>query len=69
MKTFKTVKETYSDDTLEIMRDSAGCIRDLDIIDKLASTEMCVGELLKLNKDDIDFQNRECVVLGKGNKQ
>lgn len=69
VKTCKTVKETYTDETLEIMRDSAECVRDLAMIDILASTGMRVGELVKLNKDDIDFQNRECVVLGKGNKQ
>ena len=69
VKTCKTVKETYTDEVLEIMRDSAECVRDLVIIDMLASTGMRVGELVKLNKTDIDFQNRECVVLGKGNKQ
>lgn len=69
VKTCKTVKETYTDEALEIMRDNAECVRDLAIIDMLASTGMRVGELVKLNKTDIDFQNRECVVLGKGNKQ
>lgn len=69
VKTCKTVKETYTDEALEIMRDSVECVRDLAIIDMLASTGMRVGELVKLNKTDIDFQNRECVVLGKGNKQ
>lgn len=69
VKTCKVVKETYSDEALELMRDNAESIRDLAIIDILASTGMRVGELVKLNKDDIDFVNRECVVLGKGNKQ
>ena len=69
VKTCKVVKETYSDEALELMRDNAENIRDLAIIDILASTGMRVGELVKLNKDDIDFVNRECVVLGKGNKQ
>lgn len=69
VKTCKTVKETYTDEALEIMRDNAECVRDLAIIDMLVSTGMRVGELVKLNKTDIDFQNRECVVLGKGNKQ
>lgn len=69
VKTCKTVKETYSDEALELMRDNSECIRDLAIIDMLASTGMRVGELVKLNRDDIDFENRECVVLGKGNKQ
>ena len=69
VKSCKTVKETYSDEALEIMRDSAESIRDLAIIDMLVSTGIRVGELVKLNRDDIDFENRECVVLGKGNKQ
>lgn len=69
VKTGKTVKETYSDEALEIMRDHCGNCRDLALIDLLASTGMRVGELVLLNRDDIDFENRECVVLGKGNKQ
>ncbi len=69
VKTCKTVKETYSDEALELMRDGTECVRDLAIIDMLASTGMRVGELVKLNKSDVDFQNRECIVLGKGNKQ
>lgn len=51
------------------MRDECDGLRDLAMIDLLASTGMRVGELVKLNRDDIDFENRECVVLGKGNKQ
>ncbi len=69
VKTCKTVKETYTDEALELMRDNSECIRDLAIIDLLASTGMRVGELVKLNRTDIDFEGRECVVLGKGNKQ
>lgn len=69
VKTCKTVKETYSDEALEIMRDHCQTKRDLALIDLLASTGMRVGELVLLNRDDIDFENRECVVLGKGNKQ
>lgn len=69
VKTGKTVKETYTDEALEEMRDHAGNSRDLALIDLLASTGMRVGELVKLNRDDIDFLNRECVVTGKGDKQ
>ena len=69
VKTCKTVKETYSDEALELMRDHSECARDLAIIDMLASTGMRVGELVKLDRSDIDFANRECIVLGKGNKQ
>lgn len=69
IKTTKPVKETYTDEALEIMRDNCGNLRDLAIIDLLASTGMRVGELVKLNIEDVDFDSRECVVLGKGSKE
>lgn len=69
IKTAKTVKETYSDESLEIMRDQCGNLRDLAIIDLLSSTGMRVGELVRLNIADIDFENRECIVFGKGSKE
>ncbi len=69
VKVGKTVKETYSDEDLEQMRDHCEGIRDLALIDLLASTGMRVGELVKLNRNDIDFDNRECIVTGKGDKQ
>lgn len=69
IKVDKVIKETYSDETLELLRDNCDCLRDLAIIDLLASTGMRVGELVKLNINDIDFENRECVVFGKGNKE
>lgn len=69
IKTMKQVKETYSDEALERLRDNCKCIRDLAIIDILSSTGMRVGELVKLNRIDVDFVNRECVVLGKGSKE
>ena len=69
IKTTKQVKETYSDEALERLRDNCKCIRDLAIIDILSSTGMRVGELVKLNRVDVDFVNRECVVLGKGSKE
>lgn len=69
IKTDKIVKEVYTDEELEKMRDSTNSIRDLALIDMLASTGMRVGELVKLDKGDIDFQNRECIVFGKGNKE
>ena len=69
VKTGKTVKETYTDESLELMRDHCDNPRDLALIDLLASTGIRVGELVKLNRDDVDFENRECIVFGKGNKE
>lgn len=69
IKSAKTVKETYTDEMLEYMRGNCDSLRDLAIIDMLASTGMRVGELVHLNIEDVDFENRECVVLGKGSKE
>lgn len=69
IKTNSKIKETYSDEDLEKMRDECREPRDLALIDILASTGMRVGELVRLNRADIDFLERECVVFGKGNKE
>lgn len=69
IRTEKTVKETYTDENIEIMRDNCTQIRDLAMIDLLNSTGMRVGELVKLNIRDINFEERECIVFGKGEKQ
>jgi len=69
VKSGQAVKETYTDEALELMRDNCNTIRDLAIIDVLASTGMRVGEMVKLNRDDIDFESRECIVFGKGEKE
>ena len=69
VKSATTIKETYSDESLELMRDNCNSLRDLALIDILASTGMRVGELVLLNIDDINFNERECVVFGKGDKE
>lgn len=69
VKTASNIKETYSDEDLEKMRDNCEELRDLAMIDMLASTGMRVGEMVLLNRDDIDFSERECVVFGKGDKE
>lgn len=69
VKTGTVVKETYTDEAMEVMRDSCRSLRDLAIIDILSSTGMRVGELVKLNIEDIDFEGRECIVFGKGDKE
>ena len=69
VKTDSLVKEVLSDEQLEQLRDSCTNKRDLAIIDILSSTGIRVGELVKLNREDIDFHERQCVVFGKGNKE
>ncbi len=69
VKTTSSIKETYTDEDLEKMRDNCDELRDLAMVDILASTGMRIGEMVLLNRDDIDFSERECVVLGKGDKE
>lgn len=69
IKTSKIVRETYTDETIEKLRDSCEEIRDLAIIDFLTSTGVRVGELVKLNIKDINFEERSCVVFGKGSRE
>jgi site-specific recombinase XerD len=69
IKTEKIIKDTFSDEGIELLRDTCEEIRDLAMIDLLASTGMRVGELVLLNREDINFHERECVVFGKGSSE
>lgn len=69
VKTPKKVKSTFCDEDLELMREGCSNLRDLAVVDMLASTGMRIGELVNLNIDDVNLNERECLVTGKGNKQ
>ena len=69
IKTAQLVKDTLSDENIEQLRDNCENIRDLSLIELLVSTGMRVGEIININKKDINFEERSCIVLGKGNKQ
>lgn len=69
IKTKKTVKNIISDEEIERLRDSCDNIRDTAMVDLLYSTGIRVGELVRLNREDINFAERECVVFGKGDKE
>ena len=65
----RTVKSVYSDEELIALTDACSCRRDLAIVNLLSSTGMRVSELVSLNREDVDLNRRECIVLGKGNKE
>jgi len=69
IKSIKTIKQAYSDENIENLKDNCSNLRDKVIIELLSSTGMRVGELVNLNITSIDFENKECIVLGKGGKQ
>lgn len=69
VKTAQVTKEVLSDEELEVLRDACESKRDLAIVDLLASTGMRIGELVRLDRKDVNLHERECLVMGKGNKQ
>lgn len=69
IKTRQQVKEVISDESIERLRDTCRCVRDLAMIDLLYSTGIRVGELVNLNRSEVDLEARECVVFGKGDKE
>ena len=69
VKTVQVAKEVLTDEDLETLRNVCGTKRDLAVIDLLVSTGMRIGELVKLNIEDVNLAERECLVMGKGNKQ
>ncbi len=69
IKAIRTIKKAFSDENIENLKDACACLRNKVIIELLSSTGMRVGELVTLNKSSIDFENKECIVLGKGGKQ
>lgn len=69
VKSAKTVKSILSDEEIEVLRDNCKEVRDLALVEILTSTGIRVGELVKINREDIDFHERSCIVMGKGNKE
>lgn len=69
IKTLTQVKEVFTDEKIEKMREGCKNIRELAIIELLYSTGIRIGELVNLNIKDMNFAERSCIVLGKENKQ
>ncbi|MDO4941626.1 MAG: tyrosine-type recombinase/integrase [Lachnospiraceae bacterium] len=69
VKTEQIIKDTFSDENLEVLRNACPALRDLVLIEFLSSTGVRVGELVKLNRQNINFQERSCIVFGKGSKE
>lgn len=65
----KEVRKPYTDVDIERLKEACDTQRDKAIITFLLSTGCRISEVCGLNREDIDFQNLECTVLGKGNKE
>lgn len=69
IKTAQIIKEAFTDENLEILKSSCTNARDLALVEFLASTGVRVGEVVRLNRQDINFSERSCIVFGKGDKE
>ena len=65
----KTVKKPFTDVEIERIRDSCATKRDKALIDLMISTGCRVGEIVRMDISDLNMENREILVYGKGNKE
>ena len=69
IKVQKKVRKPYSQTDIEKLKEKCKSTRDKAIICLLMSTGCRVGEICGLDRDSLDFVNKEVTVLGKGNKE
>lgn len=69
IKCRKEIKKPYSEVDIERLKEACITTRDKAMVSFLMSTGCRISEVCGLNRDDIDFTNMECTVLGKGNKE
>ena len=69
IKAIKKVRRPYTAIDIEKLKECCENDRDKAIMSLLLSTGCRISEICQLNKNDIDFINKEILVLGKGNKE
>lgn len=69
MKTQSVVKKVITDEMIELIREGCLTLRDLAVVELLYATGIRISELVNLNISNIDFEERMCIVLGKGDKE
>ena len=69
IKCQKKIKVTYTEVDIEKLKFGCRTLRDRAIIAFLLSTGCRISEMTQLDRDDIDLNNLERTVLGKGNKE
>ena len=69
IKCAKVVRLPYSDVDLEKLREACTGNRNKAIMSFLLSTGCRVSEMCGLDRDDVDFERGEAIVMGKGAKE
>ena len=69
IKSQKKIRKPFSAVDIERLKESCTSDRDKAIIALLLSTGCRISEVCMLDRDSVDFDNMEVLVLGKGNKE
>lgn len=69
IKSEKVIKKPFSEEDLEKLRMNCKRERDLAIIEFLYSSGVRISEIVRLNRDQINFSQKDCIVFGKGAKE
>ena len=70
VKVPQKIKKPYTAEEREHLKDIAKTERDLAIMELLYSTAGRIGEVVAINRKDVDFYNKEIVIWGqKGKKE
>lgn len=69
VKVMKVVREAFSEQEIELIKQACTTARDLAIVTFLLSTGCRVSEVTNLNREDVQIELGECLVLGKGKKE
>lgn len=65
----KKIKKPFTEEELQLIRNACKDIRTLAMVDFLSASGVRVSEFCSINMNDIDWNRKELVVTGKGNKQ
>lgn len=62
-------RKAFSAEEIQIIKENAANVRELAIIYFLLSTGCRVGELVSIDRNDLDFKRMQLDVIGKGSKK
>ena len=69
IKCQKKVRKAYSEADIEKLKVNCRTRKEKAIVCFLLATGCRVGEAVRLNREEVDMERMECIVLGKGNKE
>lgn len=65
----KKVKKAFTEEELQLIRNACKDVRTLAMVDFFTASGVRVSEFCSVNISDIDWNRKELLVTGKGNKQ